>query len=106
MRLTFASKALIAALIVFGLYFGIRYFTATNPELARMGQTNAPPAAPADRPAEGSPPAAGGPRPAFSYEAPAPVDGKLKGVVELGASGFNSFIVRIDQNRTWKTGEG
>lgn len=38
----------------------------------------------------------------FSYQAPVPVDGKLKGVVELGASGFNSFIVRIDQQKNWK----
>ncbi len=40
--------------------------------------------------------------PAFSYTAPEPVDGKLKGVVELGASGFNSFIVRIDKQKNWK----
>jgi len=32
----------------------------------------------------------------FSYLPAAPVNGKLKGVVELGASGFNSFIVRTD----------
>lgn len=38
----------------------------------------------------------------FTYEAPVPVNGKLKGVVELGASGFNSFIVRIDPQRVWK----
>lgn len=38
----------------------------------------------------------------FSYVAPEPINGKLKGVVELGASGFNSFIVRIDKNKNWK----
>jgi len=38
----------------------------------------------------------------FSYVPAAPVGGKLKGVVELGASGFNSFIVRIDPQRNWK----
>lgn len=43
-----------------------------------------------------------GPRPAFTYSAPEPVGGKLKGVVELGASGFNSFIVRIDDQKRWK----
>ena len=31
-----------------------------------------------------------------------PTGGKLKGVVELGASGFNSFVVRIDQAKNWK----
>ena len=38
----------------------------------------------------------------FDYTAPAPVDGKLKGVVELGASGFNSFMVTIDKQKNWK----
>jgi hypothetical protein len=38
----------------------------------------------------------------FNYVPAAPVGGKLKGVVELGASGFNSFIVRIDPQRNWK----
>ncbi|MEZ4903683.1 MAG: hypothetical protein R2822_18965 [Spirosomataceae bacterium] len=38
----------------------------------------------------------------FNYTAPEPVDGKLKGVVELGASGFNSFVVNIDKDQNWK----
>jgi len=38
----------------------------------------------------------------FSYKPEAPVNGKLKGVVELGASGFNLFIVRVDEQRNWK----
>ena len=37
----------------------------------------------------------------FSYTPPAPVDGKLKGVVELGASGFNSFIIKVDKEKRW-----
>lgn len=38
----------------------------------------------------------------FSYTAAEPVGGVMKGVVELGASGFNSFIVNIDKNKNWK----
>lgn len=38
----------------------------------------------------------------FDYTPPAPVNGKLKGVVELGATGFNSFIVSIDNQKNWK----
>lgn len=38
----------------------------------------------------------------FSYTAPEPVNGKLKGVVELGATGFNSFIIRVDDQKNWK----
>jgi hypothetical protein len=38
----------------------------------------------------------------FIYRATAPVNGKLKGVVELGASGFNLFIIRVDEKHNWK----
>lgn len=38
----------------------------------------------------------------FAYQPAAPVNGRLKGVVELGASGFNSFIIRIDNQHNWK----
>jgi hypothetical protein len=40
--------------------------------------------------------------PAFDYSPPAVVNGTLKGVVELGASGFNSFIVKIDKSKNWQ----
>jgi hypothetical protein len=39
---------------------------------------------------------------AFDYKPLPPVNGRLKGVVELGASGFNSFIIRIDDEKNWK----
>lgn len=38
----------------------------------------------------------------FNYTPAAPQNGTLKGVVELGASGFNSFIVNIDARKNWK----
>jgi hypothetical protein len=37
----------------------------------------------------------------FSFKPLPPVNGRLKGVVELGASGFNSFIIRIDEDKNW-----
>lgn len=37
----------------------------------------------------------------FNYKPTVPNGGVLKGVVELGASGFNSFVVRIDQEKNW-----
>lgn len=39
---------------------------------------------------------------AFTYRPEAPVNGTLRGVVELGASGFNLFIIRMDAKRNWK----
>lgn len=61
----------------------------------------APAPAPTPEPAAPAAPVATAATPAFTYEAPAPVNGKLKGVVELGASGFNSFIVKMDNRRNW-----
>ncbi len=37
----------------------------------------------------------------FRYTPPAPVDGKLKGVIELGSFGFNSFVVYLDKDKNW-----
>ncbi len=47
----------------------------------------------------------------LNYTPPTPEKGKLRGVVELGASGFNWFLVEIDKNNNWalkeaKYGEG
>ena len=66
---------------------------AASPAPAATRAATAPPKA---APAAGAGPAK------FSYVPAAPVGGKLKGVVELGASGFNSFVVRIDPQRNWK----
>ncbi|MEY4928022.1 MAG: hypothetical protein RI894_2458 [Bacteroidota bacterium] len=38
----------------------------------------------------------------FNFTPAEPVNGTLKGVVELGASGFNAFMVRIDKDKNWK----
>ena len=41
-------------------------------------------------------------QPKFEYIAPKPQNGKMKGVVELGAAGFNSFIINIDKMKVWE----
>lgn len=41
--------------------------------------------------------------PSFNYKPSKPTNGKLKGVVELGASGFNLFIIDIDENKNWSS---
>lgn len=38
----------------------------------------------------------------FNYTPEKPVNGEYKGVVEVGASGFNSFIVSIDKEKRWE----
>ena len=60
--------------------------------------------------ATATPPAPAAPAPnaiapvaaSFTYRTEVPVNGKLRGVVELGASGFNMFIIRMDDKRNWK----
>ena len=39
---------------------------------------------------------------AFQYVVPKPVNGALYGVIELGGSGFNSFVIEIDSTGTWE----
>ncbi len=38
----------------------------------------------------------------FRYTPPSPVGGKLKGIVELGSYGFNSFVIYMDRDRNWE----
>lgn len=65
------------------------------------------PAAPAEAavpapPAASPAPTVSAPRRVFAFRPAEPTNGKLKGVVELGGSGFNSFVVRVDAHRSWK----
>ncbi len=60
------------------------------------------PAAPAVATVATAPAVASATNALFTYRPEAPVNGKLKGVVELGASGFNSFVIRVDNKRNWK----
>ena len=38
----------------------------------------------------------------FVYSPEKPENGKLRGVVELGATGFNSFVVNLDNQNRWE----
>ncbi|MCB0542196.1 MAG: hypothetical protein KDC61_17660 [Saprospiraceae bacterium] len=110
-RLTTFSRLLITLAIVAGLFFGIRYFfpqlgggstdvgTATNTE-----QTSTQPSSADNNTGTSSTWGKSStftPTP-FSYSPPVPSGGKLMGVVELGTTGFNSFIIRVDRQKNWK----
>lgn len=110
-RLTTFSRLLITLLIVLGVFFAVKKFLPSlgfsgSEEAAKTEQTtDASPAsgnttAPTSS-SWGKSSASFTPSP-FNYTAPAPVGGKLKGVVELGATGFNYFIVKIDAQKNWK----
>lgn len=120
-RLTTAGRLLITLLILAALYFGVKYIggvdllkrfaPAQTEESAVEGSSTMPSpnsestipatenAAPDTEPETAAPTGAAS---AFTYQPPAPTAGKLKGVVELGASGFNSFIIRVDGQGNWK----
>ena len=120
-RLTVAGRLLITALILAAIFFGFRYFGG-NEALRKLApnkteeaesstmpnaEDRTSPASPdesvaSDDKSEASDNGASQSRPAFTYTPPAPSSGKLRGVVELGASGFNSFIVKVDDQKNWK----
>ncbi len=108
MKLTAFSKILLTLIFLVLLYFlylkispslGIETErTATNTEVASdNGATKAAPTSKSNPSTQKTTTT----RP-FNYVAPKPVNGKLRGVVELGASGFNSFIVNMDPNNRWE----
>lgn len=102
---------LIAALVVGGIYFAARTFlpqlqlgggndsdvpaATTGGATSEAGSGSGTAAAPVANATTFS-------RQAFSFTPATPVNGKLKGVVELGATGFNSFIIRVDNQKNWK----
>jgi len=38
----------------------------------------------------------------FNYVPEEPVNGQMRGVVEVGATGFNSFVINMDAQKRWK----
>ncbi|MFC5407891.1 hypothetical protein ACFPMF_01125 [Larkinella bovis] len=117
-RLTVAGRLLITALILAGIYFGFKYIggvdllkkfaskpaseqsseSPTLPSGSSESSDETPTSSSSDNEATDN----GGSRSTFNYTPPAPENGKLKGVVELGASGFNSFIINVDPRKNWK----
>ena len=119
-RLTVAGRLLITALVLAAIFFAFRYFGGNEalrklqPKEKEYSESQTLPRAD-DKTAEASveessasdgsssnEATSNGPQKPFTYTAPEPQNGKLKGVVEMGASGFNSFIVRIDDQKHWK----
>jgi hypothetical protein len=114
-RLTMFSRFLITLLIVGGIFFGFKFLapqfglegfgSSASEEASPSGDNTA--TTPIAKSGSGSTSAAPAPAPArasgtFNYTPPGPVNGKLKGVVEVGATGFNSFIIKVDSDKNWR----
>jgi hypothetical protein len=110
-RLTVAGRLIITAIIIGAIFLGYKYLGGKKAldqiaqDQAQTPQTEATTSEGEEAPATESTPenseATTSETAAFAYTPPAPVDGKLRGVVELGASGFNSFIIKVDKEKRW-----
>ncbi len=111
-RITVAGRLLITALIIAALFFGYKYLggqkalesvadkaRTESAEGTSGSEYKTPEPSTTSSPDTEASDVAGS---AFDYDAPEPVNGTLKGVVELGASGFNSFIIKVDPQKRWK----
>lgn len=98
-RLTPFSRMLIGLALLITFFLGMR-------NCPRSKEHPKPPPVPTDTVPKISPPNTSGSLPVvtkkFNYLPPEPIDGKMKGVVELGATGFGSFIVNVDYQKNWK----
>ena len=111
-RLTPLGKLAIVLVIIGALFGGFKYLQSQGiigKDITAASQTQTQtPTSDAAASSEGTESTAPAPmaddqnRSSFTYTPPAPVDGKLKGVVELGASGFNSFIIKVDRQKNWQ----
>lgn len=115
-RLTPVSKFLMTMAVVAALFFGGKWIlenTSFGKNLKSQSETlkSEVPESPSipgntnnttEKPTTADTEATAESNSGFTYVAPEPISGTLKGVVELGASGFNSFIVRIDKDKNWK----
>lgn len=121
-RLTTFSRLLLTIAIVAGVFFAVKQFLpgltknmGAKPETEEVtgntgsANTAEPSTGEAAEKTESSGTSSSWGKPSstftpipFNYVAPAPSGGRLKAVVELGATGFNSFIVRVDADKNWK----
>lgn len=105
MKLTMFSRLLVVVVVLAAAFFAFQYFTkksGTTPTPAEQTEvTENPNVANETKDDNRAVDANTTTDPGFNFTPPAPVNGTLKGVVELGASGFNSFIVRIDNQKRW-----
>ena len=109
-RLTVAGRLLITALVIGAIFVGYKYFggqqaleKVAQEQKSTVDSVSSESESPESQESSTNEnPASASSTQAFNYSAPEPVDGKLKGVVELGASGFNSFIIKVDSEKRWK----
>lgn len=96
MRLTAFSKFLIVAIILAAAFFAFQYFLADQSVVKGDERVTSD-----EQTSDTDNAQTADLESSFNFTPPALENGTLKGVVELGASGFNSFIVEIDNKKNW-----
>jgi hypothetical protein len=101
MKLTPFSRLIIVLLVLVGAFLLIRNYV---PQLQQSSDKNTQVVQEEKNQAEETTKADNrkGGTAVFDYATPKPINGTLKGVVELGASGFNSFIINVDAQDRWE----
>lgn len=89
----------IIIILMISMGLGYKYYSFKNPESPlvqvakeRVGTASSTTSVPATS-SEASP---------VQIQTETPINGTLKGVIEVGASGFNSFVVNVDKDKNWE----
>lgn len=91
----------LAIFLILGGGLGFKYYQDKHPETFKEEVKVVPPSTPSEQGTVTVPPTDS--RPAVSIDLPQkPLNGTMKGVIEVGASGFNSFVVNIDKEKHWE----
>jgi hypothetical protein len=108
MRLKPAGIVIILLIIGVLAYFALRpkIDEIRNENSKELTTTTANTGATNDNNTPTNPPPAtkttGGDEREFNYSPEEPQNGQMRGVVEVGATGFNSFVINMDDQNRWK----
>ncbi|MCZ4245787.1 hypothetical protein [Pedobacter punctiformis] len=97
-RLRWPIKAVIIAIPIVGL----GYWAFETGKIDAISDGNGSKKDSTEQTSSSSPTIKGDDKRTFNYVPEKPVNGEYKGVVEVGASGFNSFVVNIDNQKRWE----
>jgi hypothetical protein len=84
----------ICVVVILAALIGFKAYQAQNPEEFKVAEV-----AKTTTPVEVTPPVG---KHSTVVKLNPPVNGTLKGVIEVGASGFNSFVVSVDKSKNWE----
>jgi hypothetical protein len=110
MKLKPAGRIVILILLILIAYFAIRPYISQNKaeDTSTTTTNNSPQTGTEGSTSDRSEQTAPGDRTTntegrdFAYTPEKPVNGTMRGVVEVGATGFNSFVINMDKERRWE----